>query len=605
VDLISHLARRGLLDESSARTRLGAAAPSARTLAQSGIIRSQESDTLVEEYHRFLAREAGKGALDAARCGRCAGLLTASPDGLDCTNCGTRIRRESGAPDTSAELQAATRDPARRLGKYVLLGQIGRGAFATVHRAWDQSLSRVVAVKILKTDDPEARARFEREARVAARLSHPNIIPIHEVGSHDGRTYIVMQLVRGEPLSQMRLPARRVLELLRDAALAVAEAHRHGVIHRDIKPENLMIEQSGRIFVTDFGLAREVQVPSTASMDGDIIGTPAFMSPEQARGRTQEIDTLTDVYCLGATLYAALAGRPPFEGASPWEVVNKVLESEPPPLKPLDPDTPSEAEAIIRRAMRKDKTQRYPDAAALAADLQRLLDRQPLGDVPARPTRRRLWAAIAGIGLMGAAVLVAVRLQRPTPAPVEPNPPAVLQRPAVSAPPRPGRLEARVRLDRVTDADGLDVTILEVADPSKQEELRCRACAERHREERRLEGETAVRLGGGIDAPELGTPGGDWATQFVTDQLAGADEIWIDLDDAGGPCQRHGHKMRDRFCRLLAQVWIRKGDRWFELSRVLLEEGMKQFPQHNWLRYRNFASEFDLERPSAGDPTKP
>ena len=181
VDLISHLARCGLIDESSTRTRLGSTAPTVRTLVDSGIIRSQESETLVEEYHRYLAREVGRGSLESARCGRCAELLAPSPEGLRCPPCEILIERAPGPPDTTAELREAERNSANRLGKYVLLGQIGRGAFATVHRAWDPSLGRVVAIKILKTDDPEARARFEREARMAARLSHPNIVPIHHV----------------------------------------------------------------------------------------------------------------------------------------------------------------------------------------------------------------------------------------------------------------------------------------------------------------------------------------------------------------------------------------------------------------------------------------
>jgi serine/threonine protein kinase len=192
--------------------------------------------------------------------------------------------------------------PAARIGKYELVELLGEGGMGQVWKARDTDLGRWVAVKLLKNPEPEERARFRREAETAARLSHPNIAAVYEAGD----TFIAMQLIDGRTLAAMPRGDPRTLALrVRDAALAAHHAHRQGVIHRDIKPANIMIESAGggRVFVTDFGLARGMTVDSRLSASGVVVGTPAYMSPEQARGAP--LDARTDVYSLGATLYDA------------------------------------------------------------------------------------------------------------------------------------------------------------------------------------------------------------------------------------------------------------------------------------------------------------
>lgn len=171
-------------------------------------------------------------------------------------------------------------------------------------------------------------------------------------------------------------------------------------------------------------------------------------------------------------------------------------------------------------------------------------------------------------------------------------------------PPRRGSLEVRVSVVRVPDGDTLDVQYLEFADDRKRNELRCAPCLERQREKRTVEGDSQIRMAGGLDAPELKTASGKWAKSHLEELLAGADEVWLDVDDLGGSCEWHGHATRDKYCRVLALVWIRKGEDWHEVGRALLLEGQKRYPTHDWLRYRRYSSEFDLERPWDGEPIR-
>ena len=271
--------------------------------------------------------------------------------------------------DIPSEVRGALLNPKRQLGKYVLVSALGRGGMAEVWKAWDGELSRWVAVKfMLAPDSDDDVKRFQREAQAVARLAHPNIAAIYDTGQHDERRYIVMQYIDGKTLEGGRLPLKQTVSAVRDAARAVHYAHEHGIIHRDVKPGNLMVDVAGRVFILDFGLARTTTAESNVSLSGMIIGTPAYMAPEQAAGRIHELDARTDVYGLGATLYSLVSGRAPFDASTPGEIPHMVVHEEPESIRRLQPDVPSDLATIIGRAMEKDSNRRYPSAAHLADD---------------------------------------------------------------------------------------------------------------------------------------------------------------------------------------------------------------------------------------------
>ena len=288
--------------------------------------------------------------------------------------------------------------------RYRLIRRLGRGGMATVYLVEDESLARQAALKVLSDPDPSGTlaTRLLAEARLLARLEHPNLAPVHDVGTlPDGRVFYVMKFVRGERLDVWRRsgPARpAMLRLYQKICDAVAFAHAQSVIHRDLKPENIMIGSFGEALVMDWGVAKELSAateqptlaltgppetttgrPATAA--GTIIGTPAWMAPEQARGETGRIDARTDVHGLGAILYYLLAGRPPFEGA-PEEVLRLAAEGEPRPLRQADPTVAKPLAAICSRAMARDPEDRYATVTALSRDVERFLDGGPVEAYP-------------------------------------------------------------------------------------------------------------------------------------------------------------------------------------------------------------------------------
>ena len=279
---------------------------------------------------------------------------------------------------------------------------MGAGAFGEVWKARDAELGRWVALKILSRTDAADLERFRREATVAARLSHPGIAAVYEIGESDQRTFIAMEFVDGSTLAGLRPGAKEAARLIRDAALALAVAHADGVVHRDLKPSNLMVDVAGRVVVVDFGLARRLDAPGlTAS--GMMVGTPSYMSPEQARGESS--GPAADLWALGATLYELLAGRPPFGGESVLDTVMAVVNDEPPPLA-----GDRGLAAIVLKCLNKEPTGRYASASALAADLSRWLngeaiEAQPSGIVDR--AGRRLKRQRVVIGVVAAAVLLA------------------------------------------------------------------------------------------------------------------------------------------------------------------------------------------------------
>jgi eukaryotic-like serine/threonine-protein kinase len=300
----------------------------------------------------------------------------------------------------------------RRLGRYVLLEEIGSGSFGTVHKALDSELRRTVALKVPHrgglTD-----ARFLREARSAAALRHPGIVAVYDAGQADGIWYLVSELVAGQTLAErmkagrpsFRLAAQWVVDL----ADALAHAHHHGVIHRDVKPSNILIDAEGRPRLTDFGLARCEVADDTATEEGQVLGTPAYMAPEQARGEVKCIDARTDLYSLGVVLYELLTGELPFRGNNRM-LLRQVLEEEPQPPRRVQDEVPRDLETVCLKAMAKEPAERYAGAAEFADDLRRFLHGQPVHARPVGPigrlirwSRRRPTLA----GLSAALLLVA------------------------------------------------------------------------------------------------------------------------------------------------------------------------------------------------------
>jgi eukaryotic-like serine/threonine-protein kinase len=268
---------------------------------------------------------------------------------------------------------------------YELLKEIGRGGQGVVYRARQKGLNRTVALKVIRTGgwtDEAHLKRFRLEAEAAASLNHPFIVPIHEIRERDGCCYFSMNLVEGGQLDEVvrhnGISIRRTAELVAKLARTVHHAHEHGILHRDIKPGNILLDQKGEPHLTDFGLARLTETESTVTRTTDVLGTPSYMSPEQAKGGNAELTAAADIYGLGAILYQLLTGSPPFVGRSMYETVRLLLETDPRPPRLLNPKVDRDLSTICLKCLEKDPKRRYLTAIALAEDLERWLRREPI-----------------------------------------------------------------------------------------------------------------------------------------------------------------------------------------------------------------------------------
>jgi WD40 repeat protein/tetratricopeptide (TPR) repeat protein len=344
---------------------------------------------------------------------------------LDTAATGTALTGADPYATIPVEAPSTPLPPAARSGwpnvpGYEILGELGRGGMGVVYQARQVKLQRLVALKMIRGGDHAGAgelARFRSEAEAVARLQHPNIVQIHEVGEAEGKPFFSLEYVEGGSLAQKvngtPLPARPAAQLVATLALAVHAAHRQQIVHRDLKPANVLLTPDGQPKVTDFGLAKRLDRGPGQTESGAVLGTPSYMAPEQAGGQGTAVGPLADVYALGAILYELLTGRPPFKAETPFDTLQQVVGEEPVAPSRLNARVPADLETVCLKCLQKEPGKRYAGAEALAQDLRRFLDDTP---ILARPVGRleRLgrWCrrnpALAAAGGLAAALLVAV-----------------------------------------------------------------------------------------------------------------------------------------------------------------------------------------------------
>src|SRR5207248_1778627 len=271
------------------------------------------------------------------------------------------------------------------LGDYELLEEVGRGGQGVVFRARQKSLNRIVALKVISLGQWASKVhlkRFRLEAEAAARLEHPGIVPIHNVGERDGSCYFSMKFVEGGQLDEVTrrepMPVRRAVELIAKVARTVHYAHEHNILHRDIKPGNILLDAKREPHLTDFGLARLVETESTVTRTLEVLGTPSYMAPEQAVGNNDAVSSATDVYGIGAVLYQLLTCHPPFAGGTTYETIKLLLDTEPRQPRLWNSRIDRDLSTVCLKCLEKDPQRRYSSARALAEDLERWLKHEPI-----------------------------------------------------------------------------------------------------------------------------------------------------------------------------------------------------------------------------------
>jgi hypothetical protein len=308
----------------------------------------------------------------------------------------------------------------RGIPGYEILGELGRGGMGVVYKARHLALNRLVALKMILSGahaGPTALARFRTEAEAAAQVQHPNFVQIYEVGEYDGLPFFSLEFVDGRSLAEViggkPQPPRQAAEMVETLARAVHAVHEHGLVHRDLKPANVLLTSGGVPKITDFGLAKRLDTRDGRTQSGDVLGTPIYMAPEQASGRIHLIGPHTDLWSLGVILYEMLTGRPPFQAPTGVEVVMQVIEHEPLSPSRLQPALPRDLVTVCLKCLEKDPKKRYPTARALADDLRRFLDGEPIQARPVGRVQRLVkWArrrpAVAA--LLAVSALAAVAL---------------------------------------------------------------------------------------------------------------------------------------------------------------------------------------------------
>jgi len=311
------------------------------------------------------------------------------------------------------------------LGNYQIIEELGRGGMAVVYRAYQPSLNRYVAIKVLPPQlsfDQQFVDRFQREARAAANLRHPNIVVIHDVAHHDDTYYIVMEYLEGRTLKELveqtgPLPPQRAAHIVEQVAAALDYAHQRGFVHRDVKPANIFVSEGDRVTLTDFGIAKAASETEHLTRTGTLMGTPEYMSPEQAEGGS--VDHRTDLYALGVVLYQMLVGRVPFRGTTPHAVLHDVIYEAPPPPRQLNPSLSPALEQVVLKAIAKQPDDRYQRGAELVKDLRRALTEPkpkpvvappPQAAKPARQGRSPVGWILGGIAAVVLLLLAAVLL---------------------------------------------------------------------------------------------------------------------------------------------------------------------------------------------------
>jgi tRNA A-37 threonylcarbamoyl transferase component Bud32 len=345
----------------------------------------QAEDTIVFRLRRPLA---DKPVVDEAVCAQLVeqarAILEAEP--IPATVSGDSPTEEIQGPPLPAVF-----------GPYLLLERLGQGGMGVVYKARQQALELLVAVKMIRAGtyaSPEERRRFQREGKAIARIRHAHVVQIHDFGEQEGQLYFSMELLEGGTLTDRLcngpLPERKAAELVRTLAQAVAAAHAQEVVHRDLKPGNVLFKADGTAKITDFGLAKVLDAATSETVSDAILGTPAYMSPEQASGEGRKIGPATDVYALGVILYEALTGSPPLKAESRMRTLDLVRTREPEPPSRRRPGLSRDLEAICLKCLEKEPEQRYPSSAALAEDLDNWLRGEP---TKVRPPgwRLRLW----------------------------------------------------------------------------------------------------------------------------------------------------------------------------------------------------------------------
>ena len=348
----------------------------------------------------------------AKTCRRCRQPIPPGALGGNCPRClvslalSTTIGGASSARPSTGDAGAPS-PPGRFFGDYEILGELARGGMGIVYRARQVSLNRPVALKMIAAGQlatPAQVQRFRLEAEAAARLDHPNIVPIYEVGEHQAQHFYSMKLIEGGTMANCesrqadsaaaptevsashggRAQPRKlsgqsaIASLLAKVARAVHYAHQRGVLHRDLKPTNILLDPQGQPHVTDFGLAKLFEEESSLTQTVAVLGTPAYMAPELASGKAAEATTAADIYSLGAILYELLTGRPPFRAATALETMRLAVEREPPPPRTLDPRIARDLEIISLQCLEKDPVRRYSSAQSLAEDLEHWLAGEPI-----------------------------------------------------------------------------------------------------------------------------------------------------------------------------------------------------------------------------------